>query len=76
MANTSTSTSPYATRIHQCVKRVLFHPEAFDSNMPASFTCPNCDGEITEAEHDAYGLCGDCMFALEEHVQHEHECMH
>lgn len=45
-------------------------------DIPASFTCPNCDGDITEMEHESLGICGDCYFAVAEHLQYANECMH
>lgn len=45
-------------------------------HTPASFVCPNCDGEITVEEHDTMGICGDCYFAVAEHVQHSQDCLH
>lgn len=28
----------------------------------ASHNCPNCDGQITNGEHDHFGMCSHCAF--------------
>lgn len=32
------------------------------SDTDACHCCPNCDGPITNAEHEHFGLCSHCTF--------------